>query len=126
MKALLGLLAACMLVAASGAARAESVAYKDPRLGDRTVFLRIEYKSRKTCEYIEGAQRGAPPGAPYRQYQLPVTVFVGRDGPCHPAAQRLRTNKTVYVNLAQHDVKLFFVAPNGRILFTESMAITER
>ena len=126
MKVLLGLLTAGMLFTVSGTANAESIAYKDPRFGQQTVFVQIEYKSRRSCEYLAGARRGAPEGAPYRQYQLPVTVFVGRDGPCHPTAQRLRANKTVFVNLAQHDVKLFFIAPNGRVLSTESMAITER
>ena len=126
MKRFLPFSALLFLFASSLAAQAESIAYLDPRFGRQTVFVQIEYKSNLACEYLAAADRGAPGGASFRQYQLPITVTVARDGACNRRAQRLRLNKTVFVGFHQHDIKLFFVAPNGRLLKTESFSISER
>lgn len=126
MSKILSMMTIGCLLALAGQAAAESIAYKDWRFGKQTVFVRIEYRSTKSCEYLAAATPGVPAGASVRSYQLPLMVVVAREGPCQSAARRLRLNKTVYIGLQHIDVKLFFVDPNGRAITSESFSISER
>lgn len=114
-----------LLAGATVAAQAQgpgSSARMQERLG-MGVLVDTSYVAPDGCQAMLSFGRGAPPGAVLDDWTIPVTVVIGPD-PLGCSGERvLRRVFGIGGGSIQHLVEIFFVAPDGRILKTEKVAV---
>lgn len=114
-----------MLLAGAAAAQAQGPG-SSARLQERfgmSILVDASYVAPDGCQAILSFGRGAPAGAAIDDWTIPVTVEIGPD-PRGCSGQRvLRQVFGIGGGSIQHLVEIFFVAPDGRILKTEKVAV---